>query len=291
MTLIIALGLALLLLLLAVMLRARWLHARDEAQRRRVWVALEALCEADPPRYDPAMVAGLCEVARRYFSRAIAAGTPLHRVVQLEMEGSFVMNGRAVPMRAREILAPPACGFVWQAEIGTGLMGFAGSDGHYAPAGAAVESWTKFWLHGLLPLARIGGSDDHARAAATRTMLESCWVPAALLPQFGAQWTQTGPDTALIRFDAVHGIEPMAITLAPDGSLVEVQALRWSDANAEKRYRLQNFGGRMLETGEFSGFSIPTRVELGNHYGGADYAPFFYGTITRVEYRPKESAG
>jgi hypothetical protein len=109
------------------------------------------------------------------------------------MEGTFILNGTEMPMTARQILAPPARGFVWQAEVGAGLMRFAGSDGYHAPDGGAVDSWTKFWLRGVIPLARIGGTEDHARAAATRVMLESVWAPASLLPQFGASGSRPAP--------------------------------------------------------------------------------------------------
>lgn len=44
-------------------------------------------------RYDPRMVADLPEVGRRFFARAIEPGTPLHRVVVLEMAGTFILNG------------------------------------------------------------------------------------------------------------------------------------------------------------------------------------------------------
>ena len=260
-----------------------WFHSRDRAQAARVWAALEGAREADPLRYDPAMVADLPEVAQRYFSRAIVPGTPLHRVVQLEMAGSFIMNGNEMPMTARQILAPPAQGFVWQAEIGAGLMRFGGSDGYHHATGRE-ESWTKFWLHGLIPLARIGGTRDHARAAATRVMMEAIWAPASLLPQFGAQWVQTGPDSADIRFADTPGLAPMRITFDSEGNPLEVVALRWTDANPEKTYRLQPFGGRVLETGRHGGFLIPTRVEMGNMFGTTDYAPFFLATITSAEF-------
>jgi hypothetical protein len=115
-------------------------------------------------------------------------------------------------------------------------------------------------------------------------MLEAIWAPATLLPQFGADWTQTGPDTAVVRFADTQGIEPMQITLDAQGNPVEVWALRWTDANPEKIYRLQPFGGRMLEMGRHGGFLIPMRVELGNMFGTADYAPFFLATITRAEF-------
>lgn len=271
-------------LLLAAMAFCLWVHSRDRAQARAVWAALEAVRETDPPRYDPAMVADLPEVAQRYFARAIDPGTPLHRVVRLEMAGSFIMNATAMPMTARQILTPPALGFVWQAEMGTGLMRFAGSDGFHAGRGGDVESWTKFWLRGLIPLARIGGTGDHARAAATRVMLEGIWAPASLLPQYGAEWVQTGPDSAEVRFAGARGIEPMQITLDAEGNPAEVWALRWTDANPAKVHRLQPFGGRMLEMRRHQGFLIPSQVELGNMWGTPDYSPFFLATITRAEF-------
>lgn len=277
----------LLAVLLAVAAWAWWVHRQDQAQAHRVWQVIEGWREPDPPRYDPAMVAGLPEVAQRYFRHAIEPGTPLQRVVRLQMEGSFVLGGRPIPMRARQILAPAARGFVWEAEMGSGLMRFAGSDGYLLPAQGAAESWTKFWLHGLVPLARVGGQADHARAAATRVMLESVWAPASLLPAHGARWTQTGPHSAEVRFDQgpgnAPGVEPMRITLHEDGRLAEVQALRWSDANADKVYRLQPFGGRILDSGRFGGFRVPTRVEMGNHYGTSAYEPFFLAEA-RAEY-------
>ncbi|MGY6410806.1 MAG: DUF6544 family protein [Alkalilacustris sp.] len=270
-------------LLIAAAALGLWVNSRDRAQAARVWATLDAAREPAPPAYDPAMVADLPEVARRYFARAIEPGTPLHRTVRLEMEGSFILNGNPMPMTARQILAPPAQGFVWQAEVGSGLMRFAGSDGYHRVQGR-VESWTKFWLHGLIPLARIAGTDDHARAAATRVMMESIWAPATLLPQFGAEWVQTGPDSAEIRFADVQGIEPMQITLDAEGNPIVFWALRWTNANPEQVHRLQPFGGRVLETGRHGGFLIPTRVEIGNMFGTADYAPFFLATITRAAF-------
>jgi hypothetical protein len=277
------LGIGALVVLGGAALVGRAVHGRDTAQAERVGGALLALRDPAPTRFDPADLAGAPEVARRYLARAIAPGTPLHRMVRLEMAGTFTMNGRAMAMQARQILAPPGQGFVWQAEIGAGAMLFAGSDGYMAGA-AGVESWTKFWLRGLLPLARIGGTDDHARAAATRAMLESIWVPAALLPQNGADWVQTGPDSAEIRFAAAPGLSPMHLTLDAAGDVTEVWALRWTDANPKRVFRLQPFGGRMLAWGAFAGFRIPVRVELGNQWRTPDEVLFFDATITRAEY-------
>jgi hypothetical protein len=284
MSLLKLLGIAVLLIAVAAAMAGVMLHAGDRRQADDVRASLMALREDDPPRFHPDMVADLPEIAQRYFSRAIEPGTPLHRVVQLQMDGTFVLGTNPMPMRATQILAPPARGFVWQAAIGAGLMRFAGSDGYHEPDGAARDSWTKFWMYGLIPLARISTSEDHARAAATRALLESIWVPAALLPQFGAHWTQSGANSAEIRFDLDINIEPMQIVFDENGTPTEVVALRWSDANPEQTYRLQPFGGRMLEMGRFQGFLIPTRVELGNHFGTPEYAPFFMATVSEAQF-------
>lgn len=256
---------------------------RDAAQRERVRAVLLAGREVAPEAFDPALPGDVPEVARRYFRRAIAPGTPLHSVVRLEMSGTFTLNGRDLPMMASQILSPPARGFVWQASIGRGGTRFSGSDGHLARESGA-ESWTKFALAGWVPLVRAGGSTDHARAAATRTMLETLWVPSMLLPQNGARWVQTGPDSAEIRFDATPDLPPMQVTLSAEGDMTEVWAMRWSDANPERIWQWQPFGGRMLDWGVAQGFRIPMRVELGNNWGTPAYAPFFRATITRVDY-------
>ena len=115
-------------------------------------------------------------------------------------------------------------------------------------------------------------------------MMEAIWTPAALLPQFGADWTQTGPYSAEIRFADTPDLGPLRIAFDAAGDPVEVVTLRWSDANPERRWQLQPFGGRMLETGRHGGFRIPVRVELGNHFSTPDYAPFFLATINRAEF-------
>lgn len=253
--------------------------ASDARAAQAVWSALRALHEKAPHRYDPAMVAGLPAIARRYFEFAIAPGTPLHRVVDLTMHGEFLLNGRALPMRAEQILAPPH-GLVWRARIGRGLLRLSGSDGYHA----GRTSWTSFWLLGIVPLARIRGGQDHARAAAARLAMESIWCPAALLPQHGAVWRQVAEHVAEIDFSTLPGIAPVRITFDDVGRPVELVTQRWSDANPERIWRLQPFGGRVLAYGEQQDFRVPFELEIGNGYGRADHVPFFRARISSLRY-------
>jgi hypothetical protein len=257
-----------------------WVRAQDAQAAQAVWDALRMQQhDSVPLSYDPALVADLPEIAQRYFARAIAPGTSLYRVARLEMEGSLMLNGRALPMRADQILAPLR-GFVWRARAGSGVIRFCGSDGYWN----GQTSWTRFWLWGLLPVARIANTEDHARAAAARMVMESVWAPATLLPQFGAVWTQTGADQAEVRFPAVQGVEPIRLTVDAAGRVSEITTLRWSDANPERTYRLQPFGGRTLAHATHQGFTIPTAMEIGNLVGTPEYVPFFRARLTRVEY-------
>ena len=257
----------------------RWTSAQDARNAQVVWDALLEQRELVPTSYDPAMVADLPEIGQRYFANAIAPGTPLHRVVRLEMEGSLILNGRELPMRADQILAL-LHGFVWRARAGSGLIRFSGSDGYWN----GHTSWTRFWLWGVLPVARFADTEDHARAAAARMVMETVWAPATLLPQSGTVWTQTGADQAEVEFPEMPGVEPIHLTLDAAGRVLEMTTLRWSDANPDRIYRLQPFGGRTLAHATHQGFTIPTAMEIGNLYGTPEYAPFFRARITRVEY-------
>lgn len=80
---------------------------------------------AAPASFDPAMVAGLPEPARRYFLYTIQPGTPLRTVANITMAGRLGMGTQANPnyleMTATQTLAMPD-GFVWKMRAKRGLM-------------------------------------------------------------------------------------------------------------------------------------------------------------------------
>lgn len=237
---------------------------------------LIGLQPSDPPVFSRAMVADLPEPARRFFTFAIAEGTPLHTVATIEMEGQFGMGDKAdpgyVPMRATQVLAAPE-GFVWAMASG-GVLRMAGSDS---------GTWTRFWLYGLAPVARFGGNPDHARSAFGRYVAEAVfWTPAAVLPGPNVTWEPVSENVA--RFTMRRGDLEQSVDLTVDaeGRPLHVSFMRWSDANPEKVHRLQPFGGYLSEFREFAGFTLPTHVEAGNMFETDDYFPFFVVDITDV---------
>lgn len=60
--------------------------------------------------------------------------------------------------------------------------------------------------------------------------------------------------------------------------------MRWSDANPEKRFRLQPFGGTADAEATFGGFTIPSRLNVGNHNGTDDYLPFFQAKVVSARH-------
>jgi len=255
-------------------------YRRERAEAEGAMAALAARAQAPRGSFDPAMIADLPEVAQRYFAHAIAPGTPLRTTVRLDMRGSFLLGRRdsyqTYALEARQVLAPPA-EFVWMPRMRSGVLRISGSD-----ALVQGHGWTRFWMNGLVPVVAAQGSPDLDRSALTRAAMEAIWAPASLLPAHGAVWEQTGPDSARIGF--ATGVEPMHLTLGPDGRVVEIQAMRWSHENPERRFRLQPFGGTVEAEARFHGFTIPSRVRIGNHFGTADYLPFFQVEITRADY-------
>lgn len=272
---------AVLLLIVALWCWRQWDHRADRAARKR----LIASQSVNPSRFDLAMVKDLPEPARRYFQFTLQPGTPLYTVADIRMSGKFGMGSKSTPrymsMTAEQTLAPPA-GFIWKMRTHKGLMQLSGSDS---------ETWTRFWLMGLLPLARIGGTDDHARSAFGRCAAEAVfWTPAALLPGQGIRWE--GVDEATARVHVSHVAEgseqtmeqTVELTVAEDGRPLKVSFLRWSNANSDKEFRLQAFGGYLSHYRDFEGFRLPTHIEAGNFFETEDYFPFFVVDVLSISY-------
>lgn len=238
---------------------------------------------ATSARYDPDMVADQPEIARRYFAHAIARGTPLASLVELEMKGTFLLGDKSshqsYAMTARQVLRPPF-EFVWMPILRSGAIQVSGSD-------ALVDgrAWTRFWLAGLFPVANERTSPDMLRSAAFRAASESVWLPASLLPQRGAKWEQTAADRARVMLPSASGPIVLDLTIEPNGALKELAGVRWSNANPQKEFRLQSFGGTVVGERTFGGFTIPARLTVGNHYGTREYLPFFQTELVAATYR------
>ena len=265
-------------LILAGLVLSAW-RLLDHRADRKAMRELVGAQPAQPPVFAAEMVADLPEPARRYFLYTIEPGTPLATIARIRMTGRFGMGGRSNPnyldFEATQVLAMPS-GFVWKMHARRGLMRLSGSDS---------QQWTRFWLMGLLPVARLGGDPDHTRSAFGRYVAEAVfWTPAALLPGPGVTWE--GLDTDKVRVTVeYHGLsQSVDLNVSASGQPIEVSFQRWSNANPEKKHRLQPFGGYLSEFRLFGGFRLPTRVEAGNHFDTDQYFPFFVADVSVVEF-------
>lgn len=257
----------------------RW---TDIARDRHAWKRLVSRQPAVPAAFDDSMTAALPDPAQRFFRFAIAPGTALHTVAEITMEGEFSLGDKNksnyMPMRATQVLAAPH-GFVWKVRAGNSVW-LAGSDG-------AVDSgsWSRFWLLGILPVARAGNNSDHRRAAFGRYAAEAVfWTPAALLPREYVRWEAIDDSSARVILTHMGLEQAVDLTVDAEGRPVKVVFQRWSNANPEKTFRDQPFGGYLSDHGEFNGFRLPTRVEAGNFFETDDYFAFFKATVTGVRF-------
>ncbi|MCE8508754.1 hypothetical protein KBY28_09880 [Ruegeria pomeroyi] len=266
------------LVCLAALMLWRWRDLRaDLTEARR----LARFQPVEPDRFDPRMVADLPDPARRFFLWAITPGTKLFTVAALEMQGKFGMGDKEhpgyMPMTARQTLASPQ-GFVWSMRAGQGLRRMSGSDS----AGG-----TRFWLAGLVPVARFGGTQDHRRSAFGRYAAEAVmWTPAAVLPRPGITWQGIDAETArvIIAHDGME--QAIEMTVDAEGAPQKIVFERWSNANPERQWRLQPFGAFLSAPQSFAGIRIPTHVEAGNHFGTDAYFPFFIVDVTGLRFPP-----
>ena len=176
-------------------------------------------------------------------------------------------------------------GFTWALKTHDTAMRMNGNDLFWSD-----RSHTKFWLFGIIPVARVGDNPDHLRSAFGRLVIEMVvWSPAALLPQFGTEWETVAPD--IIRATVTKGnlIQAVDITIGADGAPQAFTIQRWSDANADKEFRLQPFGGVAKDFMNAAGIRVARKVEVGNHFGTPDYFPFFQAEIIKFEFLSDET--
>jgi hypothetical protein len=273
--------------LVAALALWRWM---DDRAAGAAWNRLIAKRAELPACFDPAMLAGLPEPAQRYFRFMILPGAAIGTAVEIWMGGQLSLGKKDDPryqaMRAHQLLVPPH-GLVWRLEAGDGLMRVVGSDGMNSE-----DSWTRFWLMGLVPVVRAGGNADHLRASFGRVVAEAAfWAPAALLPQNGVTWEAADANTARATMSHRGMIQSVDIRVDGGGRPRWAMIQRWSNANPDRRFQLQPFGGHLSNFREVEGYRLPFRVEGGNFFGTGDYFPFYQAEVQAIRVQVNAGAG
>ena len=208
---------------------------------------------------------------RRHLQGAIAPGTPLATAVRLCMRGRIKL-GRWLPFRAHQLLAPHR-GTVWTARV-AGLI--TGSD-RYA-AGRGGMDWK---LAGLIPLVHLEGPDV-SRSSAERAAGEALWLPTALVPRFGVQWTADDERNITVRFDVDRRPVKVEYRIDEHGRIQSLVFDRWGDPSTKGEFGLHPFGGEVTEHRNFHGVTIPSAGSVGWFYGTDRWneGEFFHYRIT-----------
>jgi hypothetical protein len=216
---------------------------------------------------------GLPEPVQRLFRAAIAPGTPLARSARIEMRGEIRLK-RWTSFRGTEVLTPLE-GFVWAVRAGV----ISGYDRY-----VEGEGELRWKLLGLIPVMRAGGADV-SRSAAGRCVAEGVWLPTALLPRFGVEWSAEDDLhlTARLRLDA-HEVE-VHLVLDDEARVRACWFDRWGDPDGTGAFALHPFGMETAAHRAFGGVTIAAAGRAGWHWGTDRWpdAAFFRYELTGLE--------
>ncbi|MEQ8995127.1 MAG: hypothetical protein RID53_01335 [Coleofasciculus sp. B1-GNL1-01] len=244
-------------------------------------VSLNELWESTPPSeqiFQPDQLVGYPDTVQRYLNHAIAPGTPLASAVRLRMHGEIKLRGW-LPFTAEQVISWRR-GFIWRAAVRMNGLPIWGSD--RLVDGVGGMRWKLF---GLFPVMTDSGA-DMTRSAVGRMLAELIWLPSVLCQQ-DISWT--APDTVHAHGNLTQFGERCNLILTVDhqGGLESVNLRRWGNPEGGE-FHYENFGGVVEAEGTFGGYTIPTRLLGGWHFGSERFeseGAFFRVTIDQAIYR------
>ncbi len=126
---------------------------------------------------------------------------------------------------------------------------------------------------------------DITRSAAGRVNIESLWLPSVLCGD-DVLWTDSENTHLHAHFSAHHETAEIDYLVDERGALRSVNMPRWGNPEGgESHYT--NFGGIVEGEGTFAGYTIPTRMRVGWHFGTDKFeseGEFFRVTVDDAVY-------
>jgi hypothetical protein len=116
----------------------------------------------------------------------------------------------------------------------------------------------------LIPVMTASGSDI-GRSAASHVKAETVWLPSVLCGD-DVSWTEQDSCHPHPWFTVRTDTQPLAITIDGYGRLKSIKLQRWGNPEGGE-FHDADFGGVVEKEGTFGGYTVPTRVLIGWHFG------------------------
>jgi hypothetical protein len=253
----------------------------DRATVRAVDRMAEHSARANAPTttaYTRDMLAGLPAPVVRYFDFALTSGRCLVRRARLDQAGQLSTGpGVWKPFTAVEYFSvhPPA--FVWDAKIRTApLLPVRVRDSYLAGQGVMRGA-----LAGLLPVVDQHGTPEMAAASLVRYLAEVAWLPTALLPCEGVQWTPIDDTSARATLTDGPTSVWLDVHFGEHGEIDEVSTMRHRDVKGTPV--LTPWIGHFSDYGNRDGMMIPLAGEVEWLVAG-ERLPYWRGRIVEASY-------
>lgn len=216
------------------------------------------------------------EPVRRYLQHA-GADSKAVESVDLEMHGQIKL-GRWRPFKAHQHIQK-RFGMIWKAKTSLFGLPIRGFDRIWH--GYGTSEW---WLLGFIPIVFAHGRNI-SRSGLGRMAAEMIWIPSRLAEK-DVQWTQDGPDAATYEIDLFGEKTAVHLSFAPSGKIETISFLRWGKP-VGLPFGEYPFGGYVDEETTFDGFTVPSRLRFGWHFGTDRFEPegeFFHAIVDQAVY-------
>jgi hypothetical protein len=232
-----------------------------------------------PSTYSPDELHGLPAPVARYFRFALTPGQPLIRSARIEHSGEFRggLDAAWNPFRSVQHFAVGPPGFVWDARIHMApLVEVRVRDSYIGGSAGMVAK-----LASLAPVMDQKGTPHLNSGALHRYLLESTWIPTALLPSQGVGWEPIGDRSARATLSDAPITLSMDVHFGEQGEIVRVEAQRMRDVDGTGV--LTPFVAHVREYQRFDGMMVPVAGEVEWLLSEGRLA-FWRGRITAARY-------
>jgi hypothetical protein len=229
--------------------------------------------------FDPESLGSQPDLVRRYLGHAIEPEAPLFSAVRLSMSGEIKLN-RWLLFEAEQVISWDT-GFVWRATVRMGPLRIKGFDCFLD--GEALMRWK---LLGVIPVVSSSGRDID-RSAVGRLAAECVWLPSVLLSH-AASWRVDGAATLRVELPVGGRRTDLALNTGPSGQLESVSLKRWGELDDGQGFGLRDFGGFADDELSNQGYTIPSRLRVGWHFGSDRFASegeFFRCRIKTADFK------